>query len=343
MGRGIVESGLFRSERCEFEQRTTDPASFSEGEAWIRTDVAPDTNQLATLRFADGASSTIDIPIYDEAASADSQISKAWTWRINGTTGFIPILENSGTHDKLRLQHNSSWWGAHDSLSALPDSALLHFPFKERSNSTLVEELQGADGTANGLTNVSGTYYDNYAEDGDGTNDYGDLGDWSGVNFGQRLVSDWGILLTVETTDTEGTFLGLTDSNSWELRIELFGTDEIPGLYFRDAAGNSNVHHIKGSSVITDGNKYRLAIGGNGNSASDIVLFVNATDETTIQTNQGSHQDVGNFGRPVYSHAQNNDGSASDYVSATIDNIIPLDSKPTAQVAQDDYDNQPWS
>jgi len=124
MGRGTVESGLFRSERYQLEQRTSDPANHSEGEAWIRTDVSPDTGQIATLRFDNGGSA-IDIPIFDSTASADSDISKAWRVRVNGTTGFISVIETGGTYDQLRLQHNGNSYGVHDSLSAPLDSGVL--------------------------------------------------------------------------------------------------------------------------------------------------------------------------------------------------------------------------
>lgn len=127
MGRGIVESGLFRSERYQLEQRTTDPASTSEGEMWIRTDLAPDSDQLATLRF-DAGGSTWDVPIYDVAATTDN-VEKAWRVQVGGATGFVPITDDNAAHPALKFQHNGTAYGAHNALtaSAIPDSAIAHW------------------------------------------------------------------------------------------------------------------------------------------------------------------------------------------------------------------------
>lgn len=122
MGRGIIESGLFRSEQYQLELRTTDPATYHEGEAWIRTDIAPETDQIATLRFDNGASN-IDIPIYDSAATTNG-VSKAWRVQIGGVTGFIPITTAGPTFNQLKFQHNGSAYGVHDAVSAIPDSVV---------------------------------------------------------------------------------------------------------------------------------------------------------------------------------------------------------------------------
>jgi len=126
MGRGIVESGLFRSERVQFELRTTDPAITKEGEAWVRTDLAPNTDQLATLRF-DGGASTFDMPIFDSAATV-TNVEKVWRVSIGGTVGFIPLAAagESGAYPQVKYQHNGNALDGHDSLvvSAIPDSVV---------------------------------------------------------------------------------------------------------------------------------------------------------------------------------------------------------------------------
>lgn len=126
MGRGIVESGLFRSERLTLEERTSDPSSTQEGEGWIRTDLNPDTDQLATLRF-DNGSGTWDVPIYAQAATTDN-VSKALRVEVGGNTGFVPVTTSGGTFDALRLQHDGSTYAFHDALeaSAIPDSVVLN-------------------------------------------------------------------------------------------------------------------------------------------------------------------------------------------------------------------------
>ena len=236
---------------------------------------------------------------------------------------------------------------------AIPDSALLHFPFRERSDSTLVEEIGGYDGTANGLTNVSGNWWDGYAEDGDGVDAYGDLGDWTEVNFGERLVGEWGLAFTLETTDDGVEALG-TDRSSEENATWLFvmriGSGSVPsnkiGLSLEDKENNGNRQVIASSSDVNDGGKYRIMVGGDGSSANNKVMFVNGTDETNIEQDEGDHSSNANsnFDQSIYSHALNNaNGDAINNLDGVIDNVIPLDSKPTDTVAQNDYNSQPWS
>jgi len=104
MGRGIIEAGLFRSEQFQLEQRTSDPDSTSEGEAWIREDIATESNQLATLRFDHGGG-VWDIPIY-EAGASESSVSEAWRVRVGANVGFIPIIaEDDAAFQEIRFQH----------------------------------------------------------------------------------------------------------------------------------------------------------------------------------------------------------------------------------------------
>lgn len=128
MGRGIVETGLGRTERLELQVRTTDPGTTHEGEAWIRSDVAPKTDQIATLRV-DHGSGTWDIPIFDSAASAGQNVTPALRVRVGGVTGFVPATDDSPTFNAVRLQHDGSQYAAHDALtaSAIPDSVVDNF------------------------------------------------------------------------------------------------------------------------------------------------------------------------------------------------------------------------
>ncbi|GAA0305466.1 LamG-like jellyroll fold domain-containing protein [Halarchaeum salinum] len=172
MGRGIIESGLFRSERYQLERRTSDPATTQEGEMWIRTDIAPDADQLATLRF-DNGSGTWDIPIYDTTATTDN-VSKALRFEVAGSTGFVPVTTSGGTYDALRLQHNDSTYAFHDALeaSAIPDSVIHRYTFEDNSDTTTLTDIAGsADGTITGMTYTSSQADGDYAGDFDGTDD----------------------------------------------------------------------------------------------------------------------------------------------------------------------------
>ena len=233
-------------------------------------------------------------------------------------------------------------------LGAIPDSAILHYPFIERSDSTLVEEITDSDGTANGLTNTSGEWREGYAEEGDGTDDYGELTDWSEVNFGDRLTGEWGIAITFQTTEDRCALLGLTDADSWQFAVAIgdFGgiPDDTVGVRITDTDGNENDQDIIASGSQNDDEKYRLMVGGDGPEASDKILFLNGNEDTNFGDNDGAHTEAGNFTTEVFTHARNDGSGSPDFhANAMIDNIIVLDEKPTATVAQDDFNNQPWS
>lgn len=113
MGRGVVVAGLFRAERYGVEERTTDPASYQEGEAWLRTDLAPDTDQIATLRFYNG-SVIYDVPVLS-LGSSFSSVSEALRIRVAGTTGYIPIIAPSdAAFEDIRFQHSGGTTALHD-------------------------------------------------------------------------------------------------------------------------------------------------------------------------------------------------------------------------------------
>ena len=237
-----------------------------------------------------------------------------------------------------------------DTFSTIPDAALLHYPFGERSDSTLTESLVGANGTAvNGLVNTSGNWFNSYAEVGDGVDDYGELTDWSEIDFGQRLTGSWGLALTISdyTGSGNAVFLGQADTSTPGFQFHIGDENRQTAngnveLTMIDRTGSSN-HQVIEGAAINDGGTYRIMVGGDGPTASDKVMFVNAVDETSIARNDGSQTGASNFTVPVTTHARNRSSGVDLETGCVIDNIIPLDSKPTTQDAQEDYDNQPWS
>lgn len=172
MGRGIIESGLFRTERLGLEVRTTDPATTGEGDAWIRSDVAPDTDQIATLRFDDGASN-IDVPIFS-AGTSGSNVSEALPVQLNGSEGFIPITDVGGTYSQLRIQHNSATYEFHDALTAIaaiPDSGIFYYNYEDEGTLNAVDQWNNNDGTINGTTYTTDAYAGSHALSFDGVDD----------------------------------------------------------------------------------------------------------------------------------------------------------------------------
>jgi len=190
MGRGIIESGLFRSEQYGVEQRTSDPSEHKEGERWIRTDLAPDTDQIATYRF-DMGTEVVDIPIFDESATTEN-VEKVRRVQVGGQTGFIPFTSSGPAYPEWAFQHNGSRLGAHDALtaSAIPDSGGLQARYDAtelslsdgNSVSTWTDETgSGFDLTAGAAPTFRTSIINgNPAVRHDGTDDYLNVG-WSSI------------------------------------------------------------------------------------------------------------------------------------------------------------------
>jgi hypothetical protein len=341
MGRGIVESGLFRAERYGLQERTSDPGSYSEGEAWIRTDVSPDTDQIATLRFADGSSTTIDVPIYDSAASAGSNLSKAWRVRVNGVAGFVPIVETGGVYDQIRMQHNGNWWGAHDSLIAIPnseaDQKLVHRWYLSEDSGPFVDEIGSADGSNNGTVQVTGDWVDGAARDGDGASDYIETTTWG--SFGSNMDTDWAIAFSIQTSDSGFASILGTDANY--LRVDIAGVDGGSGeltWFMRDGSGNDL--HVGTDNRYDDGNPHRVVFNKTGNTASDLEIWVDGTNVSQTVYRDNSWGDVSDFSNAMPFLCRYNSGF-QDFVDATLDDPCVFDKSLTKSEIES-YQS-PWS
>jgi hypothetical protein len=112
-GIGTTTAAEVFSERVELQPRTSDPSSTEEGEGWIRSDIAPESNQIATFRVDTGGS-TIDVPILQTGTATDGVV-EALRLSVGGTLGYVPAIpESKAAFPALRLQHNGQVYGWHD-------------------------------------------------------------------------------------------------------------------------------------------------------------------------------------------------------------------------------------
>jgi len=116
----------FHGEQLVFEERTSDPASTSEGEMWLRTDLAPKTDQIGTLRF-DNGSGTWDIPIFS-AGTSGANVEEVLRIPVGGTVGYVPILQSSPTFPQLGFQHAGARYGLYSRTSAIRDTSMFQSP-----------------------------------------------------------------------------------------------------------------------------------------------------------------------------------------------------------------------
>jgi len=124
MARGTISVGELRSEQIKLQPRTSDPVGTIEGEAWLRSDIAPKTDQLATVRV-DVGGSTVDVPVFATGTSG-SNVTEARRVRVNGVTGYIPIglVSEDPAYPQFRIAHNADTYAWHNATKFIPDSGI---------------------------------------------------------------------------------------------------------------------------------------------------------------------------------------------------------------------------
>lgn len=331
MGRGIIESGLFRSEQFGVEQRTSDPADHQEGERWIRTDLAPEADQIATYRF-DMGTEVVDIPIYDANASVDG-VEKVRRVQVGGQTGFIPFTSSSPTYPEWAMQHNGSRLGAHDALTAstIPDSAVLHWPHDEGSSTTLTETLNTygeQDGTINGATwTADSAWWEGQYLDYDGADDYTLTGTWG--DFGANVIdSAFTLILEVRwPSGDDGYTIGVANSDSSHLfavGTRSFITGDQQGQIGFRYRNNGNNAVFATDPTFDDGSRHFVAIQMSSGDPSTGQIYVDNGFVTT-NVNQTNTVTGNEFPVGVAFGAINSAGSLESFSTADLGRIMATD------------------
>jgi len=326
MGNGIVESGLGRTERLEVEQRTTDPSTTKQGEMWLRTDVAPETDQLATLRV-DNGSGTWDVPVFDASATVDN-VQKVFRVPVGGVTGFVPVTGVTSTFPKLRFQHGGSTLELHDALtaSAIPDSAIHRWSHSEGSGTILGDSIGNLDGTINGSSWATGTWVDGYSLNHDGTDDGVTTSDPS-LNLN---TDNWTAAITIQAESA-----GSTQRTAWGLQwghaaaIDIGADGDLRVIWFT----GDNTRYLRWSGWST-GTKYRVVATRDQNT--EFALWVNNTkrDSNDASVDASTSTNGNTFGFR---------GDGFNYWDGDTDDAILADAAWSLTEIADDYDRQPWS
>lgn len=230
--------------------------------------------------------------------------------------------------------------------STIPDSAVLHYPIRERTDPTVVEVLQGADATANGTTNISGGWYDGYAESGDGSGDYIRSTDWG--SFGSGMDSGWAISFTVQTSST-GTVLGtaaggVDDPRFFVAFTNHFDPNNNPNRLQVTArrVGRTAAYSVETTADLNDGAKHRVVVQGSGVTASEMEIYVDSEADYQTIRNDATFGSYADFANPV-DFLDSTDNVSLGGLAGDIDNLIAYGSPLSTSEIQDDYDNQPWT
>lgn len=230
--------------------------------------------------------------------------------------------------------------------TAISDIVINQLTVSEGSGSTVGDSIGSADATVNGPDWVTGTYKDNYALQRNGSGQVEDF-DATYLQTAGNITGPWTVIYTVENpVSTGGVHIGA--SNGGGVSGLLFGNKDFYGnpptdtanLGVQEAAGDNLT--VYGSTDITDGNKYRIAWTLNGNTLSDVSLFINGSSES-LSADRDETPSGFNDLPPFYWFADNESGSADKSGDATIDNVVVADAVLSSSQIQDDYEDQPWS
>jgi len=246
------------------------------------------------------------------------------------------LLVSDGTN--WYVQSNESGIGR-----VIPDSAVRQWPFAERTNTTIVENLANDNGSVLGEPiNVEDTgFFAGHFENCDSSDDSTSAND--GINLpvsewnNQIQSKNWGFAFTTETNatiDSQHQNFGCVDGTGFIIAYN--------NLRLRDA--NVNEVQVEQSTGLGDGTRSRVFWIVDTDDGNNWRVFINDTeDSTTITTNSSSFDastiSLSNgvaFGGRIKNNVINRP------VDGFYDNPILYDS-PTRQDVTEDYNLQPWS
>lgn len=249
-----------------------------------------------------------------------------------------PIRRGDGTglapkgFAEVRKGDGTVLWSAGG--SAIPDSAV-HRWLLDESGSTADDSIGSAALTHSGPTRVTDTWQGGAARDYDGVDDQttGNEADIS-VNLAGDGGTEWSIGLTIEPENVGAS----PEEHIWhwvdgdaENAVSI-GNDFIGSLDFGCRDSNGSNADQTSADISGESGKIRGLYGWDGSSAT---LYVNNIDESgsgNVNFNSGGN------GVALGTITQ-----ASQHYAGVIDDVIIYDTAPTATLAQEDYNLQPWS
>jgi hypothetical protein len=237
----------------------------------------------------------------------------------------------------------------------LPNSARNRWKIGANTGSTLNDSVGSADGTINDATRSS----DANAQSGetlihDGSNDYTGLTKLG--SFGSNLTTDFAIAVTIETTTTPsgGAVIagqsssdgsGGTGSDATTIRNKVVDDTTLRFNLTDQDNDEIKVETSSLDSTFSDGNKHRYVYNKTSNSASGLVIWQDAVQQSMSTVTDAAFDNTIDFDlNPVQlCRTQFNGGFVTDYLVATIDDVVIYQSSLSSSEIQDDYDIQPWS
>ena len=226
------------------------------------------------------------------------------------------------------------------------DQKLVHrWVLDDVDTGTATDSVGSADGTVNGVTSVSGDWAGGSAGEGDGTDDY--IGTTTWGSFGSNMDSDYALAFSVSSA-TQDVALGVTNSGGNESQTLTARFDDDYGGNLNtltyavrdDTSDLGGYSSVESSTELTSGGPYRVVINKTGNTAADIDIWVNQTEDSA-STNRGqSGTNFIDFNEPIPLFAGNARGTIKSFNGGILDDICVFGDSLTDTEIQS-YSN-PW-
>jgi len=291
---------------------------------------------------SNGGTITLPSPVQDGIV----MITKVQTTpQLSGSIDGITDPYISGDDSVVFVSDGSAWYSVdRNQISAIPDSAVRQWPLPNRSDTTVVEQLVGDNGSTVGdpINTADSSFYDGYYEDTDGRGDALDLpiSEW----LSQLQSKEMGFAFTVRLADgaiSNGeTLMGNLENADYYIWVDEGDSAGAIRLFIRE---NNNDASVSMTTAIDDGSKKRVFWIISTDDANNWEGYINNSSES-LNVNNNNINDLSNisFSNDIPFGARKGDGSIEREVNADLDNII-LYNNPDRSTVQEDYDLQPWT
>jgi hypothetical protein len=235
---------------------------------------------------------------------------------------------------------DGSQWVQTQAGSDIPDSAVRQWPFAQRSNSTIVENLADDDGTVSGSpTNTAdSSFYDGYYEATDGNDDaiLLPISEWQN----QIQSGSWGFAFTLRTSSIPNMLLGTYDGTEDQFFIR--DSDGDGKITFRiDVGGDKS--SIESSTAVDNSTIRRVFVDVPDNNPSNWEIYLNDSADNATEISDGNiSQSIWTANQDVAFGARNTSSGLDRFTSADFDHPILYDG-PSRQDITDDYQLQPFA
>jgi len=289
-----------------------------------------DVTADVTNNGTDSDTQTVALDIDNSVGQVDSQ-----SVTLSGGGSTTTTLSWSVPSGQTEQDYTATVSSADDTASrtvtvssvTVPSSVIHRWKLDDVGTATATDSIGSADGTVNGVSNVSGTYIGGSAGDFDGTDDKIDTP-------ATAPLGSMTILATIDfnTDMSSGEQInGFNSSNFGTgtriLRIADGATNQINAIFRNDSGNFESVGHTVSqgryrlAAVLDESNELRLAVEGS----------------VVATTPAGSYQ------TPQSAHSLGYDRKNGRHFDGILDECMIANEAYTATQLTDDYNRQPWS